>query len=350
MTRSLIACFLLMLVALAACQRELDNPVETPGAVRTEINGTVAYREKISLPGAASVRVVLEDISDAAAITIAETVFASEGRQVPIPFRLEYDPATIIPTHSYELRAQILNADGSPLWTTAAGQPVITRGASSNDVRLNLIRVNSPEMPTRAGATFAAGNTAVFDCSDLAGGDFDFVIRTGPGEIAVWLPLRFDRPYLVLGQVQAASGAKYEGDGVTVWTHADEALLTVDGEQFTGCALNRARSIWEHAKLSGVDYRAAGNEPGWHLEIRNSDTLKFVYDYGQSEVIAPAPAPMVEADSRQATYHVQTDTYMLTVRIHGSPCMDSMSGEQFESSVVIDLDGKTFQGCGRALH
>jgi putative lipoprotein len=202
----------------------------------------------------------------------------------------------------------------------------------------------------KAGDGFAAGTTAVFDCSDPAGGDFDFVMRTGPGEIAVWLPLRFDRPYLVLGQVRAASGARYEGDSVTVWTHADDALLIVDGEQFGGCALNRARSIWEHAKLSGVDFRAVGNEPGWHLEIRNGDRLHFVYDYGQSEVIAPAPDPLVEAGSRQATYDIQTDTYMLTVRIHGSECIDSMSGETFESSVVVDLDGKTFQGCGRALH
>jgi len=70
---------------------------------------------------------------------------------------------------------------------------------------------------------------------------FDFRIRTGPGEIALWLPERFDGreggTYRVLGQVRAASGAKYQDGPVTVWTKGDEALLEVDGETFTGCRL-----------------------------------------------------------------------------------------------------------------
>ncbi|MDH4047259.1 MAG: MliC family protein [Gammaproteobacteria bacterium] len=211
-----------------------------------------------------------------------------------------------------------------------------------------------PENPSPA--DFAAATeptfspTSVFDCGDTAGGAFSFVIKAGPGEIAIWLPPRFGRPYLVLGQSASASGAKFEGDGITVWTHGDEALLKVDNQRFQGCRKNRARSIWEHAKLSGVDFRAAGNEPGWYLEIRNSDSLKFVYEYGQNELLAPAPAPIEDPASRQVTYAVQNDAYSLIVRIIGAPCIDSMSGDQFESHVVVDLDGKTYQGCGRALH
>jgi putative lipoprotein len=346
MTRSTVALLLCSLGSLIACDGEPTT------VAQAEISGTISYRERIELPRGATVRIVAEDVSraDAPATILAEDDFATNGRQVPIPFVLSYDPASIIAANSYGLRAQIRDSEGELLWATGAPQPIITGDAPANDIELNLVRVSPPEMPAKAGDGFAAGTTAVFDCSDPDGGDFDFVMRTGPGEIAVWLPLRFNRPYLVLGQIRAASGARYEGDGVTVWTHADEALLIVDGEQFGGCALDRARSIWEHAKLSGVDFRAVGNEPGWHLEIRNGDRLQFVYDYGQSEVIAPAPDPLVEAGSRQATYDIQTDTYMLTVRIHGSECIDSMSGEMFESSVVVDLDGKTFQGCGRALH
>ena len=192
--------------------------------------------------------------------------------------------------------------------------------------------------------------TSVFDCDGSSVGNFSFVIKQGPGEIAVWLPLQFGRPYLVLGQSPAESGERFDGDGVTVWVHGDESLLEVDGVQFTGCKVNRAKSIWEHAKLSGVDFRAVGNEPGWDLEIRNGDNLKFVYDYGQSELIVPAPVPQEDAEAQQAVYDVQNDAYALTVRILAGPCLDSMSGEQFESHVFVDLGGKTFQGCGRALH
>ena len=58
-----------------------------------------------------------------------------------------------------------------------------------------------------------------------------------PGEIAVWLPDRFEGreggTYRVLGQVRSASGAKYQDGPVTVWTKGtDYALLEVDGEEF----------------------------------------------------------------------------------------------------------------------
>ncbi|WP_420456669.1 YbaY family lipoprotein [Rubrivirga sp.] len=77
------------------------------------------------------------------------------------------------------------------------------------------------------------GRTLVFGCDQA----FTFRIRTGPGEIALWLPERFGDRTLVLGQVRAASGARYQDGDVTVWTKGDEALLEVDGESFAGCRL-----------------------------------------------------------------------------------------------------------------
>ena len=71
-------------------------------------------------------------------------------------------------------------------------------------------------------------------------GPFTFRVRTGPGEIALWLPERFEGrdggTYRVLGQVRAASGAKYQDGPVTVWTKGtSEALLEVDGRTFRAC-------------------------------------------------------------------------------------------------------------------
>ena len=43
------------------------------------------------------------------------------------------------------------------------------------------------------------GQTLVYEC-----GDYEFVVRTGPGEVALYLP----EDYRVLGQVRSASGAK----------------------------------------------------------------------------------------------------------------------------------------------
>ncbi len=106
---------------------------------------------------------------------------------------------------------------------------------------LVLERGNRPDVgamaPRRIGETF------VWACAGPGGDGFRFTTRTGPGELAVWLPRRFGRPYLVLGQVRAASGAKYAGDGIVVWNKGVEALLEVDGETFTGCALDPAAAV-----------------------------------------------------------------------------------------------------------
>jgi uncharacterized membrane protein len=38
------------------------------------------------------------------------------------------------------------------------------------------------------------------------------------------------------------------------------------------------------------------------------------------------------------------------VIIEGIACTDSMSGEKFESTVMLTIDGKTFKGCGKSLY
>lgn len=189
------------------------------------------------------------------------------------------------------------------------------------------------------------GETVVYNCQSNAG-EFSFATRTGPGELAVWLPPRFERPYLVLGQVRAASGAKYEGDGVHVWGKGGDAMLEVDGETIRGCREDRYASIWEHAKLSGIDFRGVGNEPGWVLEIRNADSIRFKYDYGQNEIEESAPEPQVDPANRVARYVTES----MEVTIEGVTCQDTMADYSYESRVTVKVGDREFHGCGRALH
>ena len=197
------------------------------------------------------------------------------------------------------------------------------------------------------------GQTSVFRCTDPDSEDFRFTLQTGPDEITLWLPERFGGRSLVLRQVRAASGAKYEGKSAVVWNKGDEALLEVNGDRYTGCTRDPQRSGWEEAKLNGVDFRAVGNEPGWHLEIIQGDRIRFVYDYGERAAITPAPEPEPEPEADEAAgrtvYHAETEAHNLKVVIRDEPCTDSMSGEQFEAAVMVELDGESFRGCGRAL-
>ena len=101
-----------------------------------------------------------------------------------------------------------------------------------------------------------SGQTLVYECCD-----FEFIARTGPGEIALYLP----DDYRVLGQVRTGLGVKYTNADVTLSSKGEEASLDVGGRHYRDCRLNRARAPWEEARRRGVDFRAVGQEPGWYL-------------------------------------------------------------------------------------
>lgn len=101
------------------------------GAAPASVVGTVAYRHRIALPADAVVTVSLQDTTLAdAARTIGETTIETKGAQVPIPFRIDYDPALIDPSHAYSVRATI-TAGGNMLFTSTTTYPVLTRGAGN---------------------------------------------------------------------------------------------------------------------------------------------------------------------------------------------------------------------------
>jgi putative lipoprotein len=102
------------------------------GAAPASVVGTVGYRHRIALPADAVVTVSLQDttLADAPARTIGETTIETKGAQVPIPFRIDYDPAGIDPSHVYSVRATI-KAGGDLLFTSTTNYPVLTRGAGN---------------------------------------------------------------------------------------------------------------------------------------------------------------------------------------------------------------------------
>jgi len=103
-----------------------------PASGAGSVVGTVAYRQRVALPPDAVVEVRLQDTTraDAAARTIGQAVIPTRGAQVPIPFRIDFDPAAIDPSHSYSVRATI-SVDGRLLFTSTAMYPVLTRGAGN---------------------------------------------------------------------------------------------------------------------------------------------------------------------------------------------------------------------------
>ena len=186
-------------------------------------------------------------------------------------------------------------------------------------------------------------HTFAYDCDD---GSY-IVTHMGPEDdaITIFLPGETIR----LPHIQSGSGAKYSDGKITFWTKGKEALLEIEGADPLKCLENRRRSWIEDAKLRGNDYWAAGNEPGWTLEIGPEQTV-LKTNYGQDRYEFKTPEPAVDGEARHTTYRAYVDGMAIVIEISGVPCQDSMSGEAFETSVSVQLGGQELLGCGQALH
>jgi putative lipoprotein len=141
--------------------------------------------------------------------------------QVPIAFAIEVDPGRVDPRHRYAVRARILDPQGQLRWTSTRAYLVMTGGhPSSVDVQVEAIR--SPA----SGAASPRSNTLVFACESV-----EFVVRMGTGQVELVLP---DRT-LVLPQVPAASGARYQEGHAVFWSHGDAARFEIDGKVYPAC-------------------------------------------------------------------------------------------------------------------
>ena len=134
----------------------------------------------------------------------------------------------------------------------------------------------------------------------------------------------------------SCGGTRWPALGATMLQlDRDHALAPWDGVFF---ALER-----DH------DYRGVGQEPGWQLEIRQGDEMRFTYDYGKRTAVTPAGRGDLDARTGTRTFRAGTGPDELRVEIVPVSCSDSMSGHAFPATVTVTLNGRTFRGCGEPL-
>lgn len=157
-----------------------------------------------------------------------------------------------------------------------------------------------------------------------------------------------------LPQVIAASGARFSDGSMTFWNKGDEAFVTWDGEEYTVRVVDPDMDPWERARRAGVTLRAVGQEPGWLLEIWDNRRVDLLLDYGDTHVMTPIASMEVDFTRGATTYRVLPPTSPLRMTIYAvdQACYDSMSGEGFVVTVVVDLNDadRLYRGCGHWLN
>ena len=108
------------------------------------------------------------------------------------------------------------------------------------------------------------------------------------------------------------------------------------------------KDVWHQAKLRGVAFRAVGQEPGWLLEMTDGVEIVLLTNYGESRDSYPYVEPQVDQAARRTLFVL--DEHDLVIEIRGESCVDTMSGENFSTTVTITLAESVLRGCGRALY
>ena len=131
--------------------------------------------------------------------------------------RWKPDPAWILPAPVAWIAAAalVLPMVGANAQSASAG----IEGTASRVEAIRGPAVTTAAAPPDSGAM-------VFTCDD-----FEFLVRVGSSQVELLLP---DRT-LVLLQVPAASGAKYQQGRTLFWNRGDEARFEVDGRTYPAC-------------------------------------------------------------------------------------------------------------------
>jgi hypothetical protein len=124
------------------------------------------------------------------------------------------------------------------------------------------------------------------------------------------------------------------------------------GGRLIGIQADRALAPWDGVFFEltrDSDFRAVGQEPGWLLEFRHAREMRLITDYGADTAVASVPPAGIDSASGARTYRAAAGARDLQVLIEPTACTDVMSGESYETTVTITLDGRAYHGCGGPL-
>ncbi|WP_170288381.1 YbaY family lipoprotein [Marilutibacter maris] len=352
-------------LALAGCQPDPGAPAPSTAGnsdnagqaapARSRIVGSALYRERIATPPGAYLRVQLIDnlLADTPKAVLAETRVENIGPP-PIGFELDYDPASLRDDGQYGLHASLYGPDESLLFVTDVRHALQPGSEAPVELLLRHVAAGSGTDATAAVANGALTNGALINeavaantgqrrhwqCGELRV-DADLDATTGD------TTLSFSGRRLVLAQTPAASGTRHADDaGNEFRSKGENAVLTLAGRPQLECTLSDTPSSWTQAADRGIGFRAAGNEPGWWIEVGmgESPAITATLDYGE-RVLEIAHARPDGAGYTGTT----ADGVELRLEIDRRPCTDGMSGEAFEAGARLQVGGKGYRGCGAFL-
>ncbi|WP_192036104.1 C-type lysozyme, inhibitor [Halomonas sp. YLGW01] len=198
----------------------------------------------------------------------------------------------------------------------------------------------APLMPS----TFFAGDAERFEAWRCTPAQ-DLVTAFPAGELRLWSAHEAYR----LKATAAASGSHYVEDDLSFREQGGEALVESDRGRLE-CQRDQTRTALTRAQRPGVMFHGRGNEPGWTVRLaHDAPRLSLLLDYGEREIEAPYRITSLDNERGRVTLASGRADTPFDLTLEARACFDSMSGEPFPVRVTLDVDGRTYRGCGQGI-
>lgn len=173
----------------------------------------------------------------------------------------------------------------------------------------------------------------------------DLVTAFPQGELRLWSAYDAYR----LTPAVVASGSRYVKNDLSFWEKGGEAMVESDRGRLE-CQRDQTRAALTRAQRPGVMFHGRGNEPGWTVRLdHDAPHLSLMLDNGEREIESPYRVTSLDNERGRVTLASGRADTPFNLELEARACFDSMSGEPFPVRVTLDVDGKTYRGCGQGI-
>jgi putative lipoprotein len=209
-------------------------------------------------------------------------------------------------------------------------------------IAASFVVVISTMMPTVFGSqrpTPKNGDVLVYYCHNLS----IATVRVFPKRVEIETATR----KATLVETTPPSPVSYS-DGVVTLSGLEEHVRFEEPGAVYFCQSMPAEVPWQEARFRGVEFRAAGDEPPWSLEVDSGVAVEFATGLGDARAVTKfPPAELTGTDSRMTLTSV-SGPRSLAVLAERRVC--NLAGSTMTLAVTVTLNGKTYRGCGRPLN
>ena len=136
-------------------------------------------------------------------------------------------------------------------------------------------------------------------------------------------------------------------DGVVTLSGLEDFIRLEEPGTVYFCQSMPAEVPWHEARFRGIDFRAAGDEPAWSLEVDSGVAVEFATGLGTARTVTKFPPAQLSGTDSRMTLTAVSGPLSLAVLAERRVC--SLAGSTMTLMVTVTLNGKTYSGCGRPL-